>query len=86
MGDFRRLAVEFDIHHRQRVEGDRPSGRFLADQRDDGARQPFAVAGENAVGEAFLRQRLGGHDAQLRDQFTEFSFGKRHARAFQQCA
>ena len=37
MGDFRRFAVEFDLHHRQRVEGDRPSGRFLADQRDDGA-------------------------------------------------
>ena len=37
MGDFRWFAIEFDIHHRQRVEGDRPSGRFLADQRDDGA-------------------------------------------------
>ena len=76
MGDLHRFAVEFDLHHRQRVEGDRPPGRFLADQRDDGTRQPFAVAGENAVGEAFLRQCPGGDDAQLRDQFAEFGFRK----------
>ncbi len=86
MGDLRRLAIEFDIHHRQRVEGNRASGRFLGDQRDDGARQPFTVAGENAVGEAFLGQRFGGHDAQLRDQFAEFGFGKRQAREIRRCA
>ena len=33
MGDLGRLAVEFDRHHRQRVEGDRMSGRLLAKSR-----------------------------------------------------
>ena len=64
MGNFHMFPVEIDRHHRKRVEGDRPPGRFLADQRDDGARQPFTVAGENAVGKAFLRQCFGGHDTQ----------------------
>ena len=82
MGDFHRLAIEFDLHHRQRVEGDRPPGRFLADQRDDGARQPFAVAGEDAVGEAFLRQCLGRHDAQLRRPVRRVRLRKATARGF----
>ena len=64
MGDLLALAVELDVHHRQRVEGDRPAGRLLGDQRDDGARQTFALAGEDAVGEAAGRQRLAGDDAQ----------------------
>ena len=73
MGDLDRFPIQCDLHHRQRVEGDRTSGRFLADQRDDGARQSFAVAGENAVSETFLWQSFGGHDAQLRYQFAEFA-------------
>ena len=82
MGDFGGLAVEFDIHHRQRVEGDRMSGRLLRDQRDDGARQPLALAGKDAVGETAGRQRLAGDGAQLRDQFIEFGLRKRQPRAF----
>ena len=39
------------------------------DQRDDGARQTFAFAGEDAVGEAAGRQRLAGDGAKLRHQF-----------------
>ena len=78
----RGFAVEFDRHHRQRVEGDRASARLLADHGDDGARQPLALAGENAVGEIARRQRLAGDDAELRDQLLEFVFGERLARAF----
>ena len=72
MGDLSRLAVELDVHHRQRIEGDRPAGRLLVDQRDDGARQTFALAGEDAVGEAAGRQRLAGDGAQICDQSVEF--------------
>jgi hypothetical protein len=65
MGDLRRLAVEDDVHHRQRVEGDRLAAVFFRDQRDDGARQSLLVAGEDAVGQALLGQRLGSDDAKL---------------------
>ena len=71
MGDLLLLAVELDGHHRQRVEGDRAAGGFFADQRDDGARQAFAFAGEDAVGEAAGRQGLAGDGAQIRDQCVE---------------
>ena len=71
MGDLLRLAVEFHVHDRQRVEGDRAAGGFFNDQRDDGARQPFAFAGEDAVGEAAGRQGLAGDGAQIRNQLVE---------------
>ena len=59
----------------------RPVG-FLGDQRDDGARQTFALAGEDAVGEAAGRQRLAGDDAQMRHQCVEIVLRQRKARAF----
>ena len=77
-----RLAVEFDCHHRQRVEGDRAAGRLIGDQRDDGAREPFALAGEDAIGEAAGRQRLAGDGAQIRDQLVEIRLRQRTPRAF----
>ena len=82
MGDLLAPAVELDVHQRQRIEGDRPPGRLLIDQRDHGARQTFAFAREDAVGEAAGRQRLGGDEAQLRDEFVEVRLRQRQARAF----
>ena len=82
MGDLLRLAVEFDVHDGQRIEGDRAAGGFFADQRDDGARKPFAFAGEDAVGEAAGRQRLAGNGAQIRDQRVEIGLRQRQPRTF----
>jgi hypothetical protein len=82
MGDLCRRAIEFDLHDRQGIECDRASRRLLPDQGDDGARHPFALAGQNAIAEALVRQRPAGHDTQLRYQGFEFVVRKRRSRTF----
>ena len=81
VGDLGRPTVKLDGQHRQRIERDRAAARLLTNHGHDGARQPLAVAREDAIGEVARRQRLAGDDAQLRDQSLKLVLAERPARA-----
>jgi hypothetical protein len=79
MGDVNGGTIELDLHDRKRVERDRASALFLADQRDDCAGETLALAGEDTVGQLIRRQRLGGDDTELCDQMVQLILRQRQA-------
>jgi hypothetical protein len=72
-------APSSDLHHRKRVECNRPSAVLFGNQGDDGAGKALALAGEDAVGQFIRRQRLGCDGTELRDQTVQLTLRQRPA-------